>query len=169
MMTMNRRTGWLGAAVISLALLAAAAPALAQEISPDQLALARKYVDLTDKVDVYGTTIADVAAGSLATVLRQNPQIGQQATEAVTAVVTEYKGKRADLMDEIARIYAQEFTADELQQFVTFYSSPAGQKLATRNYAINTSLQKVVSLYHNNLQIEFYAKVRSALKAKGLL
>ena len=65
MTRINQRATAVAAAVLTVAMLAFSAPAFAQEVSPDQLALARKYVDLTDKVDVYGTTIATVAAQTL--------------------------------------------------------------------------------------------------------
>lgn len=168
MIRFHGRARWLGAALLSLTMLAVAAPSLAQEISPDQLALARKYVDLTDKVDIYGTTVTDTAAQTLQQVLKLNPTLGDQAVAAVTAVVQEYKGHRGDLLDQIARIYAQHFTSDELQQYVTFYASPAGQKLATTNFDINQQLQKIMQLFSINLKTEFYAKVRAELKAKGV-
>ncbi len=59
-------------------------------------------------------------------------------------MVKTYKAQRGQLMDQIARIYAQHFTSDELQQIVTFYSSPTGQKLASTNFDINQQLQKVM-------------------------
>ena len=40
------------AVVLSLAMFAAAVPAMAQEVPPEQLALARKYVDITDSAGV---------------------------------------------------------------------------------------------------------------------
>lgn len=168
MISLNRRAAWLCAAIMSLGMLAASAPAMAQEISPDQLALAKKYVDLTDKVDVYGTSVADVAARTLQQILKLNPGIQQQATDAVTEVVKEYKSQRGVLMDQVARVYAAHFTTDELQQIVTFYGSPAGQKLASTNFGVNQDLQKVMSLFQINLTTEFYAKVRAELKGKGV-
>ncbi|MDR3472808.1 MAG: DUF2059 domain-containing protein [Devosia sp.] len=167
MIRFNRHSGWLAAVVLSLTMLVAAAPALAQEVSPDQLALARKYVDLTDKVDIFGTSIADIAGRTLQQVLKLNPTLGGVATQAVTDVVNEYKQHRGDLLDQIARVYAQHFSTDELQQMVTFYSSATGQKLALSNFEINQELNKVMQLYQVNLSTEFYAKVRANLKAKG--
>ena len=167
-MIRSNRRGWLTAALVALPLLTGSVSAFAQEVSPDQLALARKYVDLTDKVDLYGNTVAAIAAQTLNQLLRLNPQLGAQATQAVTSVVAEYKNKRPELVDQIARIYALHFTADELQQYVTFYSSPAGQKLAGSNLDVNTELSKLMQLFQGNLSTEFYAKVRATLKAKGV-
>ena len=169
MMSFNRRFGWLAAAVISLTMIfSASVPAFAQEVSPDQLTLARKYVDLTDKVDIFGTGLADVARRTLQQVLKLNPTLGGQATQAVTEVVNEYKQRRGELLDQIARVYAQHFTADELKELVAFYSTPTGQKLATSNFEINQELGKLMQLYTLNIGTEFYAKVRANLKAKGV-
>jgi hypothetical protein len=168
MISLNRRATWLSAALLSLSMLAISAPAMAQEISPDQLSLAKKYVDLTDKVDVYGTSVADVAARTLQQILKLNPTIQDQAAAVVTDVVKSYKDQRGVLMDQVARVYASHFTTDELKQIVAFYSSPAGQKLANTNFGVNQDLQKVMSLFQINLTTEFYAKVRAGLKAKGV-
>jgi hypothetical protein len=168
MLSTKRRAGWFAAALVSLSLLASAAPALAQEVTPDQLALARKYIDLTDKVDIFGTSITDIASRTLTQVLKLQPQLGGQATQAVTDVVNDYKNRSGDLLNELARIYAQHFSSDELQQLVTFYSSPVGQKLASSNFEINQELSKVIQLYQLNLSTEFYSKVRANLKAKGV-
>ncbi len=167
MISFNRRAGWVAATVLVLSMLVSSMPSVAQEISPDQLALARKYVDLTDKVDLYGNSIAQMAGATLQQILKLNPTLGGEATAAVTDVVGQYKQRRSDLMDQIARVYAQHFTTDELQAYVTFYSSPAGQKLATSNFEINQQLSKVMQLFQANLSSEFYAKVRADLKAKG--
>jgi len=168
MIRLSRRARVLAAAVLSVLLLAVSAPAFAQEVSPDQLALARKYVDLTDKVDIFGTSLTSIAARTLQQVLKLNPTMGGQATQSVTDVVNDYKKHRDDLLNQIARIYAQAFTSDELQQLVTFYSSPVGQKLASSNFKINEQLAQLMQVYQINLSTEFYAKVRANLKAKGV-
>jgi hypothetical protein len=168
MIKLNRRAGWLAAAALALTMFSVSAPAFAQEISPDQMALARKYVDLTDKVDIYAASVTDVAQQTVGTILKLNPSIQQQVTAAVTVVINDYKGHRADLMDSIAIIYAQTFTADELQQYVTFYSTPAGQKLLSKNFDINQLLQGAIQTFHANLANEFYAKVKAELKSKGV-
>jgi hypothetical protein len=72
------------------------------------------------------------------------------------------------LFDQFARVYAQRFTMEELQQIVDFYETPTGKKLAESNLAINTDLQTVMKVFDNNLKPEFFAKVRAELKAAGI-
>jgi hypothetical protein len=150
-----------------------AMPALAQqqppqEISPEQLALARKYVDLTDKSGIFETTIVQAGIDSRKTLVSQNPGISDKVDEAIGKVIVEYRGKKDDLFNQFARIYALTFTSDELQQIVDFYGSPVGQKLARANPELNTSLARVLNLYSSNLQREFFANVRAELKSMGI-
>lgn len=151
----------------ALAQTAAAAPAV-QEISPEQLALARKYVDLTDKQAVYETTVVQVAISTTRQILSQNPSLTDKVNTVVGDVVKTYKPRKGELLDQIARVYAQKFTMAELKQITDFYASPTGQKLVTANVGINHQLQQVMQLFQANLSSEFYAKVKAGLKKEGV-
>ena len=157
------------AAMLSLILSAfVALPALSQEVSPDQLALARKYIELTDKSGLYETTIVNEGIRVYQRILPQNPQIADKLNAAVGKVIESYKDRKGELFDQIARVYALAFTQQELQAIVDFYSSPTGQKLALANAELNRSVSDVLKVFKNNLANEFFAKVRAELKAEGI-
>lgn len=177
-----KRAPILVAALLSLSLSAGmAAPVLAQdqpaapaaatqptEISPDALALARKYLDLTDHSGVYETAVVQAGVNSYQQILPTNPGIEKQLNTAITNTITSYKDKKGDLFDQMARLYAITFSTEELQAIVDFYSSPAGQKLAKANAQLNPALQDIMRLFSANLNKEFFAKVRADLKAQGV-
>src|SRR5688572_4938323 len=120
-------------ALVAIAFAAAAAlPAgvSAQELAPEHLALARPYVDLTDKASVYGITLVEVGIETMQTLVAQHPDKYDVVDQAITKTLDAYKAKKGELMDQFARVYAQRLTMEELQEVVDFYSSPAGQKLA---------------------------------------
>jgi hypothetical protein len=146
----------------------AALPASAQELAPEHLALARKYVDLTDKSAIYEVTIVQAGINTMKQFVQQNPEISKQLDTAITATIDEYRGRKDELMDQFARVYASRLTMDELQKIVDFYSSPAGKKLAEVNFDANQDLARVLQVFQNNLSIEFVAKVRARLKAEGI-
>jgi hypothetical protein len=142
--------------------------AQAQEISPEHLALARKFVDLTDKAAVFEVTLVQVGIDSLRTILATNPEKYDVIDAAVTKVLGVYKEKKGELMDQFARVYAQALTVEELQAITDFYASPVGQKLANVQADSNDDLQTVLSLYGINLRTEFFAQVRAELRTQGL-
>ena len=164
---MMMRAKALVAVALSAALIAVAVPVAAQEVPPDQLALARKYVELTDNAGVYEITLVEIGMGTLSQLTTQNPELADEIDLAIGAVLETYQSRKGELLDQFARIYATRFTIEELQEIVTFYESPTGQKLAAANTDVNMDLQAVLQVFTNNTRSEFFAKVRAELRAKG--
>ena len=160
------------AAVLSLILSSfMALPAMSQtptEISPEHLALARKYVDLTDTGGLYEASVVQAGINTYKQLLPQNPEIAEPLNAAIETVISTYKGKKGELFDQFARIYALSFTQEELQQIVDFYSSPTGVKLAKSNSVLSGTISRVMDVFSSNLNTEFFARVRAELKAKGI-
>ena len=166
---LSKRTSLLMVALLSLAMTFAAVPAGAQqqELAPEHLAVARKYIELTDKSGIYEVALVKTAVDTMRTIITQNPEITKPVDDAITKTLGVYKGKKGELMDQFARVYALNFTIEELQEIVAFYESPVGKKLATANATLNESLQMVMQVFETNLKTEFFAKVRAELKAGG--
>jgi hypothetical protein len=165
---LTRLAKWVAPIALALSLaFSAAAPALSQEISPELLALARKYVDLTDKQGIYEATLAQTAAQTSKLLSQQNPNITDKIDEAIVKILDQYKGKKDDLFNQFARVYATTFTQDELQKIVDFYQTPAGQKLLEKAYDINMGIKAAMNVYTYNFGTEFVSKVRAELKAQG--
>ncbi|MHA6692165.1 DUF2059 domain-containing protein [Devosia sp. A449] len=155
------------AVALSAAIIAVSAPAMAQEVPPEQLALARKYIDLTDRAAVYEITLVEIGIGTMRQIVTQNPEIMEETDEAVGKVLEDYKARKGELLDQFARVYAVRFSVEELQQIVAFYESPTGKKLAQANTEVNSDLQAVLQVFTNSTRSEFFAKVRAELRAKG--
>jgi uncharacterized protein len=156
------------AAVVTASMIGLAAPVFAQEVAPEQLALARKYIDLTDRGAVFEVTVVETGIQTMQQIVQQNPEIIDETNDAITKIIQEYNGRKGELMDQFARVYALRFSLEELQTIVTFYESPTGQKLAQANSEINTDLQRVMQVFTGNLKREFFAKVRAELRAQNI-
>ena len=156
------------AAALTLSLaFAGVAPAISQEISPELLTLARKYVDLTNKAGIYEAILVRTAQQTSKLLSQSNPEIIKQIDETIGKTLETYKGKRDDLFNQFARVYATTFTQDELTAIVAFYESPAGQKLADSALDVNAGIRAVMEVYTSNFGTEFVTKVRTDLKAQG--
>jgi hypothetical protein len=167
-MMITRLAGIAAAAVLAFSLaLGATAPAGAQEIPPEQLALARKYVDLTNKAQIYEAIMVMTAQKTSQLLTQASPEIATQINEAIGKALEVRRGKDDELFNQIARIYAVTYTTEELQQIVTFYESAVGQKLATNAMEVNQDVGKVMQIYTSNFGTEFVREVRAALKAAG--
>jgi hypothetical protein len=151
----------------ALALMAAPAASSAQELAPEHLALARQYIDLTDKSNIYEFALIQVGVETMRTILTQNPDLQAPLDQAISKALDGYQERKGELLDQFARLYALRFSMEELQQIVDFYGTPVGQKLATANSNLNDDLQAVMKVFEANLRVEFFAKVRAEMKALG--
>ncbi len=145
-----------------------AGPTSAQELSPDLLAVARKYVDLTDKSQVFEVLLIETGIATMRTLVSQNPELTQQVSDAIGEVIKQYSTQKDELFDQFARVYASRFTIEELQEIVAFYESEVGTKLAEQNAVANNELQTVMRVYRNNLNTEFFSRVRAVLRDQGI-
>lgn len=156
------------AAALSVGVMTLCAPVFAQEVPPEQLALARKYVELTDNASIFEVTMVETGIDTMRQIVTQNPELMDQVDTAVSKVLEEYQGRKGELLDQFARVYAVRFTVEELQDIVSFYESPTGQKLASSNLDVNTDLQRVLEVFTNTVRQEFFAKVRAELREQGV-
>ena len=156
------------AALVVLLSLGVPAAVSAQELTPEHIALARKYVDLTDTSQIYETALIKTGIDSMRTIVALNPEITDQVSDAIGVVIQQYADKKGELFDQFARIYATRFSMDELAEIVKFYESPVGAKLAKTNAEINNELAAVMQLFQANLNTEFFAKVKAELRTKGI-
>jgi hypothetical protein len=168
-MNLSHLSKWV--AMIALAVsfaFGAVAPVLAQEIAPETLALARKYVDLSNKQQIFEAILAQTAAQTSKLLSGTNPKVTDKIDAAIGKILETYKGQSDELYNQFARVYATTFTQDELQKIVDFYSTPVGQKLTSSALSINDGIRKVMQVYTYNFGTEFVTKVRAELKAEGV-
>lgn len=137
------------------------------EVAPEHLAIARKYVDLTDRVSIYEVTLVETAVHTMRTLLAQNPNMYEPVDAAITKALDGYRDRKGELMDQFARLYALTFSIEELEQIVAFYESPVGIKLSTANATLNQDMQSIMEVFQVNLRQEFFAQVRANLKEAG--
>jgi len=140
----------------------------AQELAPEHLAMARKYVDLTDQSSIYEVSLLQAGVDTMKTLIVKNPEIETQLDEAIGQTINEYAPRKGELLDQFARIYASLFSMEELREIVAFYESDTGKKLAKANSTVNRDLQAVMKIFKNNLGTEFFAKVRARLSDQGI-
>lgn len=156
------------ALVISGATFISIAPAQAQqEISPEHLAIAREYVDMTDSAQLYERTLVEMGLQVMRVMIQEDPSLRDPLINALQTVYDGYLLDRDALYNQFARIYAIRFSVDELQEIVDFYRSDVGVRLLEQNPTINEDLQTVLAVWSRNTSNEFLARVRSELRNQG--
>lgn len=138
-----------------------------QEISPEHLASARSYIELTDNANVYEITLIEIGLNVMRIIIQQDPSLADPVQAAIQTAFDEYEERKGELYDQFARIYAMRFTQAELETILDFYNTEVGQKLLANNVTINQDMQVVLRVWEENTQREFLSRVRAILREEG--
>src|ERR1700754_475973 len=119
---------------------AAPAPTL-KPASPAALAAAKEILTMKNANAMYASAVPNIVDQTKNALLQSNLNYQKDLNEVAIIVAKNLAGKEQEIGEGMARIYANEFTEQELQDLVPFYKSALGQNLlATEPHAIHFSM-----------------------------
>ena len=121
-----------------------AAPAPQHElkpVSPAAMAAAKELLTLKNAPAMYTGAVAGIVQRVKSNLLQNNLNYQKDLDEVALVVAKELSGRESELTEQMAKIYANFFTEQELKDLVAFYKAPLGQKLLTAEpQAISASM-----------------------------
>jgi uncharacterized protein len=155
------------AAVLAAAIGAGSAPARAQEPSAGAVAMAREIIVLKGGNVLFERIVPGVIENAKNTFVPTNPQLAKPLNEVAELLHKEFEPKRAEIVTEAARVFAQRFTEQELKDIVAFYRSPAGKKLAVEEPVTIDQSMRRAQTWADDLSEKVMARFRAEMKKKG--
>ena len=154
-------------ATVAVALLLASPAAYAQQPSAAAMATAKEIVTVTGATALFNPLVAGVVEQAKLLFLQQNPGLAKDLNEIATKMRSDLAPRFSELVNEVARNYAVNFTEPELKDVLAFYKSPAGKKLISGQPKVVDASLKFAQTWANNLSDQVIAKMREELKKKG--
>jgi hypothetical protein len=128
---MKSLSGILSAACLALAL--TALPAAAQQqpkpASPAAIAAAKEILAMKNAGAMYAQAVPNIVERTKNELMQTNINYQKDLNEVAVIVAQKLAGREKEIGEGMAKVYANEFTEQELKDLVTFYKSPLGQKL----------------------------------------
>ena len=160
----------LSTAGLALGLALAGAPAGAQQpaapplkqASPAAIAAAKEILAMKNASAMYANAVPNLVQQTKDVLLQNNLNYQKDLNEVAVIVAQSLAGREKEIGEGMAKIYASEFSEQELKDLVTFYKSTLGQKLlATEPRAIQFSMS-----YMNQWAQAFAEVVNSQFRAE---
>src|ERR1700704_2392377 len=164
----------LSAAGLALGLALAGAPAWAQQpaapppppplkqASPAAIAAAKEILAMKNASAMYANAVPNIVQQTKDALLQSNLNYQKDLNEVAVIVAQSLAGREKEIGEGMAKVYANEFTEQELKDLVTFYKSPLGQKLlSTEPRAIQFSMS-----YMNQWAQQFSEAVNGEFRAE---
>jgi uncharacterized protein len=163
---MKRLSRILSAAGLAVGLALTGVPAGAQQpappASPAAVAAAKEILALKKASAIYASAVPNIVAQTKDALLQANLNYQKDLNEVAVIVAQTLAGREKEIGDGMAKIYAGEFSEQELKDLVTFYKSPLGQKLLlTEPKAIQFSMN-----YMNQWAKDFSEIVNAQFRAE---
>ena len=90
---------------------------------------AKELITVAGATTLFSPLIAGVVEQAKVLYLQQNPSLAKDLNEISAQLRTDLQPRFSELTDEVARLYATNFTEQELKEILAFYKTPPGKKL----------------------------------------
>jgi hypothetical protein len=153
--------------IITCMLLFSISGASAQTPSPEAMTAARSLVTTMKLSDQYKALLPGVLLGLRPTLTQDRPEIERDFDAMMPMMVEAFAPYYTSMVDNVATIYANNFTAAELRAIEAFYRQPVGQKLLDKSQVLAQQSAQVGQDASRKAAEEIRKRLTEALRQKG--
>lgn len=174
---MKTLSNMLLSAGLALGLAAVTLPASAQQVTtpqgetrpikpatPAAIGYAKEILAMKNASAMYASAVPNMVQRVKDTLLSSNLNYQKDLNEVALTVAQHMAGREKEIGEQMARIYASDFTEAELKDLATFYKSPLGQKLLAQEpqsiSASMTYMQQWAQAFSEEVNGQFRAEMR---------
>jgi hypothetical protein len=155
---------------MAFAAMLAVAPVQAQTGKPPSataVALAKEILAAKQVSKIYDEAIPGLVQRVKNSLLQSNLNYQKDLNEVAVKIARELNGREKEIGDEMAKIYASEFTEAELKELATFYKSPVGKKVIEQEPKAFDASRQFMDQWAQKLAAEINGKFRAEMRARG--
>jgi hypothetical protein len=163
------RAGFIAVALAAFMLPAAAQRPPQQPAQPSSNAvlLAREIITVKGASRMYEPVIVEVVDRATAQLMQTNPMLSKDLLEIAAKIKKDSAPRVAEMLNEVAKMYAARFTEAELKDVLAFYKSPVGQKIIVTEPAILVQSVAFAEAWATKFSEEVLAQLRAEIKKRG--
>jgi uncharacterized protein len=161
-----RKHSWMLTACLVVCL-SAAGPARAQTPSPDAMAAAHELIATMRAADFFKTIMPALMQSFKPAIVQNRPQVERDYDAIVPLMLESMNARLNELNEQIAAVYARNFTADELREAVAFYRGPTGQKIVQKLPVITQESMAIGQRFGQSIASELRGRMIDELRKRG--
>jgi hypothetical protein len=136
-------------------------------VSPAALAAAKEILVAKNVSAIYQGAIPGLTQRIKDAMLQSNLNLQKDLDEAAAKVVKDMTGREQEIGEQMAKIYANAFTEQELKDLATFYKSPLGKKTIDAEPDAFNKSRIYMGEWAQKISEEINTKLRAEMKARG--
>jgi hypothetical protein len=142
-------------------------PQQPQQPSPTAIATAKELITVKGATALWEPLVPGVIEQAKSVFIQANPTLIKELNEVAVKLRAEYAPRSAEVVNDVAKLYASRFTEQELKDTLAFYKSPLGRKLLTEEPSILDQSMRNAQSWADRLSQEVIGKIRTEMKRRG--
>jgi uncharacterized protein len=151
-----------------LAVLALPAPARAQAPNAARLAAAKEMMQVAGVAKQFDEVMPVLARHLSQSFVAVAPDKADEIREVFNQLAVKFVDRKGELIDQIAAVYAEELTLEELTAIAAFYRSPVGVKFIEVQPRVMRQAMALGQRWGAQLGREIEEEARRELKKRGV-
>jgi uncharacterized protein len=141
--------------------------ASAQAPSPDAMTAARSLVTTMKLPEQYKALLPGILLGLRRTLTQDRPEIESDYDSMKPMIEAAFTPYYTAMLDDVAAIYANNYTVAEMKEMEAFFRQPAGQKYLEKTAAVTQQTNQVTQDASRKAADDLRARLTEALRQKG--
>jgi hypothetical protein len=141
--------------------------ASAQTPSPEAMNAARSLVTTMKLAEQYKALLPAILLGLKPALTQDRPEIERDFDALVPTIMETFTPYYSAMVDGVATVYANNFSAGELREIEAFYRQPVGQKLLEKLPIVAQQSLQVGQDIGRKASDDLRARLTDALRQKG--
>lgn len=138
-----------------------------QPPSAASISLAKELLELKGATTMFDPVVPGVIETAKNTFMTTNPGLSKDLNEVSAQLRKEMGGKRIDLQNDVAKVYAGAFTEQELREALAFYRTPLGKKITNEEPRVLDRIMSTAQVWADQLADDVLSRFRAEMKKKG--
>jgi hypothetical protein len=139
----------------------------AQTPPPDTMTAARGLVTTMKLADQYKALLPGILLTLKPALVQDRPEIERDYEAMLPAITAAFTPYYSAMVEDIAAVYARNFTAAELHEIDAFYRKPVGQKLLEKAQTLTQQSTQAGQDASRKAADDLRARLTEALRQKG--
>ena len=139
----------------------------AQTPSPEAMTAARSLVTTMKLPDQYKPLLPGLMMTLKPALVQDRPEIERDYDAMMPMIEEAYKQYYNAMLNDVAAVYANNFTVGEMHELETFYRQPVGQKLLVKSQAITQQSNQAGQDASRKAAEDLRTRLTEALRQKG--
>jgi hypothetical protein len=147
---------------------AAVPPAAPANVDPARLKAARDLLVATNMDAQFATIIPLMFRQMRQSLPAQGPAQQEEVNKVFDEIQKQFIERRAEVLDQIARLYALKFSPEEINALAEFYRSPVGRKFIVAMPELAADAMRIGNAWGQQIGREAEQKIRDELQKRGV-